>query len=256
MRVMGGMLTRVTDLDSQEHADSSTFDALFHEARPLLMRQEHRREVRPVEGGGRWPISVVLFPDESMAATLEQLMDEVAQMAGTGHFRTGLAGSAHLTVRALEYYRESIPPADPSVQRYRSAMDAAARRCVPIAFRVTGLTLTPAGVMACARPTDGSAAQFQQALATGLGADGWREANFRRDIWYSMLLHFGGDIANAPRLVDWVAKRRNLDVGLARCDKSHLVRFRYVARDGRVLMRPEVLGHAVLGGPKPSTGCA
>jgi hypothetical protein len=191
-----------------------------------------------------------------MAASLEQLMDELVQMAGARHFHTALAGSAHFTVRALEYYRESIPPGDPLVQRYRSALDAAACRCAPIAFRVTGLTLTPAGVMACARPTDGAAAQFQQALATVLGADGWREADFRRDIWYSMLLHFADDISDAPRLVDWVAQRRNLDVGLADCDTAHLVRFRYAARGGRALMRPEVLGQAVLGTVQPSTGCA
>jgi hypothetical protein len=246
MPTLGGRLARVTDLESEERrAGSSIVDALFDQARPLLMRQEHQHESRPVEGG-RWPISVVLFPDESMAASMEQLMDEVVQIAGGRHFHTGLAGSAHFTVRALEHYRDCVPPNDLLVERYRAAMNAAALRCGPIGFHVTGLTLTPGGVMACARPTDGAAAQFKNALASGLGPDGWREANFGRDIWYSMLLHFADDISDPQRLVNWVAQRRDLDIGIAHCDTVHLVRFRYTARGGRTLMRPEVLGEAQL----------
>ncbi len=100
--------------------------------------------------------------------------------------------------------------------------------------------------MACATPSDGAATQFKNALASELGQDGWREAHFGRDIWYSMLLHFADDVSDPQQLVNWVAQRRDLDIGLAHCDAVHLVRFRYTAREGRTLMQPEILGQAPL----------
>ena len=35
-------------------------------------------------------------------------MAEVEGLAGAGHFRTGIAGSVHFTVRVLERYREAV----------------------------------------------------------------------------------------------------------------------------------------------------
>ncbi|MGI8880127.1 MAG: hypothetical protein ACR2KJ_06370 [Jatrophihabitans sp.] len=232
---------------SAPSGDRSKFDGLFRQARPLLLSQTHQRDVPPVEGG-RWPVSVVLFPDRAMTAALERVMHEAVRMAGQRHFHTGLAGSAHFTVRALEKYRDAIGPDDVPVERYCAALRAAAARSHPIGLRVVGLTLASNGVIACAIPTDTAAGQFATTLASELGPDSWREADFHRDIWYSTVVHFADDIARPQQLVDWVADRRDLDLGITITNTVHLVRFRHDAWDGRPLMRPEPLGEATLAG--------
>lgn len=221
------------------------FDKLFLQAEPAVLNQQHKRETPPVNGG-RWPVSVVLFPEATMAMALGQVMEEALQLAGPGHFHTGLAGSSHFTVRALEYYRDDVGPDDAEVVRYRRAMQFAASRCGPVALNVTGLTLTLGSVMAAAKPADEEADRFMDALKEELGQDAWLEADFRRDIWYLNVLHFANDIAYPDRLVEWVKERRDLDLGVAHADRAHLVRFRYDDVDGRPFMRPEIFGEAVL----------
>lgn len=53
-------------------------------------------------------------------------MAEVEGLAGTRHFRTGIAGSVHFTVRVLEGYRELVGEHDEVIQRYARAMSRAA----------------------------------------------------------------------------------------------------------------------------------
>ena len=90
---------------------AETFDRLFAEAAPLVRQGLHQRETPPVEGG-RWPVSIVLRPDHPSAKMLERVMTEVESYAGSGHFRTGIAGSVHFTVRVLELYRETAVEQD------------------------------------------------------------------------------------------------------------------------------------------------
>jgi hypothetical protein len=183
-----------------------------------------------------------------MAMKLNQVMDGALQLAGPGHFYTGLSGSSHFTVRALEYYRDDVAPDDEDTVRYRRAMQLAAHRCGPVALHVTGLTLTLA-----ATPVDEQEDRFMDALKEELGQDAWHEADFRRDIWYLNLLHFANDIAHPDRLVEWVQERRHLDLGVTHADWAHLVRFRYDDTNSRPYMRPEILGEAALGG-EPAKG--
>jgi len=84
-----------------------TFDRLFAESAPLIRQRLYLRESPPVDGG-RWPVAVVLRPDQMVARRLEQSMVDAEVYAGPGHFRTGAADSVHFTVRALELYRESV----------------------------------------------------------------------------------------------------------------------------------------------------
>jgi hypothetical protein len=126
----------------------SLFDRLFLQAEPAVLNQEHTRETPPVNGG-HWPVSVVLFPKSTMALAPHQVMGEALQLAGPGHFHTGLAGSSHFTVRALDYYRDNVGPGDAEVMRYRRAMQIAASRCGPVVLNVTGLTLALGSVMPC-----------------------------------------------------------------------------------------------------------
>jgi len=242
-----GHATRDTLSCVDPQPNATQFDRLFLQAAPAVVNQRHKREAPPVNGG-RWPVSVVLFPDVTMAMALNQVMDEVLQLAGPGHFHTGLAGSSHFTVRALEYYRDDVCPDDADVVRYRHAMQHAAHRAGPIALTVTGLTLTLGTVMAAAKPADDQADRFMDALKDELGQDAWHEGDVRRNIWYLNLLHFANDIAHPHRLVEWVQARRHVDLGVTHTDRAHLVRFRYADANSRSYMRPEILGEAALGG--------
>ena len=96
-----------------------TFDRLFAEAAPLIQQGLHERESPPVDGG-RWPVSVVLRPDQASAERLEETMAAVEQLAGARHFRTGIVGSVHFTVRVLERYREEVGAQDEACLLYTS----------------------------------------------------------------------------------------------------------------------------------------
>ncbi|NUR99913.1 MAG: hypothetical protein HOV67_32230 [Kribbellaceae bacterium] len=201
------------------------FDLLFADATPRIADGTHRREQTPQEGG-RWPLSVVMRPGPHTAAarTLDDLTRQAAALAGPDHWQTGQLHSAHLTVRALEPRREDIPAGDPVTTRYLSALTrATARTRWPVGFRVTGLTLTPGTVMACAEPTTASADVFSNYLTTELGGDGWYESE-PRDIWYLNLLHFTGDIADPAALIDWVGGHRTTSFGTVTVDAPELVR--------------------------------
>lgn len=205
------------------------FDQLFDTAVPLIATGRHQRDVLPREGG-RWPVSVVLRPpvDSPLSRQLDALTSGAAALAGPDHWQTGQRGSAHLTVRALEGYRAVIPPGDAAIARYRAAMDRAAPG--PTRFRVTGLTLTPGSVMACAVPLDANADDFMDRLVTELGPDGWFERpHGRRDIWYLNLLHFTTAVTRPEELIHWVTDHRSTELSEVSISGPELVRFRYCA---------------------------
>lgn len=216
---------------------AKTFDRLFAEAAPLVHQGLHQRKTPPVDGG-RWPVSVVLRPDHASAERLELTMCEVDDLVGAGHFRTGIADSVHFTVRALEPYREAVGKDDEAVKRYARAMSRAARTVETIELDLFGLTLTRGSVMACAYPVDDNADRFMNLLKDKLADGAWFEAGFRRDIWYANILHFAADIARPAELVDWVAQRRDLDLGRTVMGTAELVRFRYEDGAAGRLMRP------------------
>jgi hypothetical protein len=84
--------------------------------------------------------------------------------------------------------------------------------------------------MACAYPTDDAADQFADRLEQEIGDDGWFEATFHRDIWYATLVHFTGELADPEKLVQWVADRRQLDLGIATLNTAEVTAFRYTGR--------------------------
>jgi hypothetical protein len=186
----------------------------------------------------------VLRPDQASAERLERAMTEVEILAGPGHFRTGIAGSVHFTVRVLERYRDAVGEDDEAAQRYARAMSRAAGEVEAIRLDLVGLTLAPGSVMACAFTVDDNADTFTDLLEDELGADAWREDGFKREIWYANILHFAADITQPAELIEWVSQRRELDLGRAVIDIAYLVRFRYEDGAQGRLMRPEVLAAA------------
>jgi hypothetical protein len=210
-----------------------TFDRLFADAALLIERGQHLRDCPPAEGG-RWPVSVVLRADPASAKRLETAMCEVERCTGPGHFETGIAGSVHFTVRVLERYRETTSQGDEALRRYARAVRRAAGQVGEIELDLIGLTLAPGSVMVCAYPANENAVTFADLLGCELGADAWREAQLSRTVWYANILHFAADIAAPAQLIEWVGRRRELD----------LVRFRYEENARGRLMRPEVLATA------------
>ena len=228
---------------------TGTFERLAAEGAAHTLAGTHTRESPPVEGAPRWPVSCLLLPHADLAGHLDTVTAQAAQLAGGAHWRTGARGFAHVTVRALEHHRAEVPAGDETVARYGAALQRAAARCGPVSLLVAGLILTPATLMACATQVDGSADRLADAFAGELGADGWREHGFRRDIWYVNLLHLSADVAHPRSLVDWVAARRHLPLGEMTATEAHLVRYRWVEGPGSRGMQPVVLERVPLTDP-------
>ncbi len=232
------------------------FDELSDDAVPLIATGQHRRDTVPEEGG-RWPVSVVLRPavDGLLAKRLDELTQQAADLAGPGHWHTGQLGSAHLTVRALELYRAAVDPAEPTIHRYREAMERAAADAAPARIEVVGLTLTAGTVMAAVVSLDDQADLLLDRLADELGPDAWLEEPFgRRDIWYVNLLHFTTDIPRPQALIDWVATHRTHSAGTETIPTVELVRFHHDPHPERPYMRPEVLAEVPLTGQPERLG--
>jgi hypothetical protein len=118
-----------------------------------------------------------------------------------------------------------------------------------VVFRLHGLALSPAGVLACLYPADAAAGQLAAAVRRELGADGWLEESYARTIWYASLVHFTAGIADPAALVRWVAARRDLRAGDALATRLQLVTYRYEDR-----MVPVVLGETRLPGSRMAVG--
>ncbi|MFJ2095025.1 hypothetical protein ACIOEW_38130 [Streptomyces sp. NPDC087901] len=145
----------------------------------------------------------------------------------------------------MENYRSFVPKDDERVMRYQTALRQASARVGSIRLELTGLTLTPASVMLCASPSDPTVERLAEYLAEELADDGWFEAGFNRDIWYSNLVHFTGLPADPWALIEWVSARRNLDLGSSVHTYADLVAWKFNNRH----MVSATLGRAELSGP-------
>ena len=218
------------------------FDRLFVEGRRALLTGTHKVESPPVEGHPRWGIGVVLRPDPVAAHAIEQVAVEAAAVVGGKHWLAGAVRSSHLTLRrGLEPYRSSVPLGDPRVARYAAAMRTAVGGVRSLRFAVTGLTLTPISVMACAAPTDAAPDNLAKDLTAALRAEGCGHAGRAPDIWYFNLVYFTRPVRDPHGLVEWVAARRVTKVTDVLVEDIQLVRWRHIG-DGMI---PVVLASAM-----------
>lgn len=192
--------------------DQSAFDRLFAEGRRALSEGTHRYQKPPVDGSPRWGISALMRPDTASAAALDLITHQAAATVAGSHWTTGASTSSHLTLRSLESFRETVPPGDPKVARYAAALRTAMEGIGPIRFTVTGLTLTAHSVMACAIPANTAADDLATAYGEALGADGWHEREFNRDLWYLNLIHFAEPVQRPAELISYVDARRTTDL--------------------------------------------
>ena len=171
---------------------------------------------------------------------MADLMDEALVHAGPGHFETGRSDASHITVRALEPYREAASATDETTEDWITALDEVGRATAPVALRLTGVTLTVSGVMVQAEPVDDAPWELMRRLRAALGPLAWFEDQWQeRDIWYSSILHFAAPVLDPAGLVGWAERNRAslaLDVTL---DSLVLTRFRYRESDGRRHMAME-----------------
>jgi hypothetical protein len=202
-----------------------TFESLHQSGRDAVLAGEHRCEDVPWVTG-RWGHSVVSILDGDAAASLDGITTQAAALAGPGHWCSGRAGRAHVTIRALEPYSDE--PVEPDrVTRTWSVFEQVLVR--PLQLTLDGLILSPAGVMVRCRDLDGEADSLRSAYGVALGPDGWLEdsvfARGRDPIWYCTLLHFAGPIADPVGLVAWVEERVEHPLGRIRLDTFSLCRW-------------------------------
>jgi hypothetical protein len=200
--------------------------------------------VPPVDGGPRWGVSIIFQPDGEAAEVLDRLTTSALFVVGEEHWATASAGCAHMTVRGLEPHRVPIPDDDPVVHRYASALDRALGGGSAVRFGLAGLLITPISIMLRAAPSDANAECVWSALDRELGADGWWEADYRRDIWYVNLVHFAGPVARPDEVDARVRSRSALAVGEVTLARADLVRWGF---DGRRMV-PTVLASSSLTG--------
>lgn len=203
------------------------FDRLFETAVPLVTSGWHQQDRPPTEGG-RWPVTVVCIPPRPARERLAELMRAGLRHAGPGHFLTGRPDTSHLTVRALEPYREAASPEEHVATEWLAALRRAAAATPELRFRLTGLTLTRVSVMAQVEPRDDEPWRFTRRLREELGPLRWYEdQGMVRDIWYANVIHFAAPILDAPGLVEWVRRHREIEPLDFTINAATLVRSRY-----------------------------
>jgi hypothetical protein len=207
---------------------SEQHDAFHERGRRALLAHEEIWEVPPHPGSPRWGVSLVLRPDDVAAARLARVASQLSQVAGPRHWPTGRLGSAHLTVRVLEPYRDPVPLDDPLVVRYAAAARRIGRQSRSPVFAMTGLLVALGGVLVAAEPRNEPAAGLRALVAAELGEDGhYEHDSYRSDTWWSTLLHFSEPLADGAALVAWVEDRRALDLGPFQARSLDLVRYEY-----------------------------
>ncbi len=217
------------------------FDRLYRESRDRIISGTNRFEPPMTSGSNRWGAAVTLRPSPDVRQILAAATDNALGLISGNHWPTGHDVSVHLTVRALDPYRDTPDPE--ALRRYRCALRTAARHAKPATFSATGLTLAGGSVMCRIEPHDTAADDFAARLAAELGDDAAFEADYDRDMWYANLVHFAEPVRNGAALADWVAEHRHLNLGTWTSVDVHLTQWRF---NGRQAV-PEHLETARLG---------
>jgi hypothetical protein len=223
---------------------TARFDALTARGRAAVLGGSARFERPPADGEQRWGTSVLLRPDEESAARIGQLTAEAMAVAGPRHWPTGTADSSHFTLCAVEDHRDPVPTEDAPAARWLTALHTAAAGLGPVALQLTGVALSPGGVLLRTEPHEDTMDRLYRAYRKELGPAAWYETGPGRDIWHATLVHFREPPRQPQALVDWVAERRELDLGRAVAARVELAVWRY---DGWRML-PRVLGAVPLAG--------
>jgi hypothetical protein len=226
---------------------SVTVESLHERGRAALLVGRERLDEPPADGARRWGLSVLVRPQPELAERLDAVTAELVALAGPGQWATGASGTAHLTLYSLEPHRPGLTLADPSAGRYADAMTRAAAATSSATFAVTGLRLTPGGVIAACEPLDEPALRLRPALTDALGGDVF-EATYRGDQWWMSLVHLAAPVRDAAGLVEYVETRRAEPLGTLRVRRLELVRYEHREDPDGTRMVPVTLAAADLAG--------
>jgi hypothetical protein len=181
----------------------------------------------------------VLLPAEDLARRLDVLTTAAAEAAGGAQWLSGGLGRAHITVRALEPYAETVPRE--RLSRYQSVLRRALDDVGPLRFEFGGLGVSAGSVMVRAAPVEQRVHALRERLGAELGEDGWLEdrvfENGRDPIWYCSILHYASPIADPEHLIAWVDERAGISLGVHSFESVEICLW---AHDGRG-MSPQVI---------------
>jgi hypothetical protein len=228
---------------------SVTVDSLHADGREALLHGRARLDEPPVDGARRWGLSVLVRPQPELADRLDTVTAGLVKLAGPGQWATGASGTSHLTLYSLEPHRPGLTPADPAARRYADAMRRAAAATASATFAVTGLALTPGGVVAACDPRDTGARCLRAALTAALGGEAF-EASYRGDQWWMTLLHLAAPVARPDALVTHVEARLGEGLGTLTVHELELVRYEHRTGAGGSRMAPVTLAAAPLAGAR------
>lgn len=227
---------------------SVTVESLHEQGRAALLDGRPRLDHPPADSSPRWGLSVLVRPQPELADRLDAATVALVALAGPGQWATGAAGTAHLTLYSLEPHRPGVTAADPAAHRYAQALcRAAGAVAVPASFAVTGLGLTPGGVIARCEPLDDGARALRPSLTAALGGEVF-EAAYRGDQWWMSLLHLAAPVARPAALVEHVEARREQPLGVLTVRRLELVRYDHCDGPDGARMVPTTLAGAALRG--------
>lgn len=234
---------------------STLLDSLHERGRVALLGGQPHLDVPPGEGSRRWGVSVLVRPQPDLAQRLHAVTGDLTALAGPGQWATGAADSVHLSVYSLEPHRPGVTLEDAEVARYADAVHRAAGSLPPVSFAVTGLALTPGGVVAACDPLDAGARGLRAAVNDALGEEAFETA-YRGASWWMSLVHLASPVRDAAGLVEHVEARRRSPLGTLRAGALQLVRYEHrrvadeqrmvpvVLSEARIARSEEVLGGA------------
>ena len=195
---------------------AATYDALWATGRPALAAGRVDPEPLPVEPTVRWGISAVLRP-RPWPRALAACATECASLLG-GHGVVYDERNVHITLRAIEGYRDDVAIDDADVRAYRDVLAAVFRRTPPIRVRLRGLTATPAGVLVQGWPHADLQvvrhALYERLVERGLASRGLEATPATcRTTAHATLALFEGPLAEPARLVELIDAHRTTDFG-------------------------------------------
>ena len=222
---------------------SGSPETIHERGRAALLEGRYVADTPPSTGTRRWGLSLVARPDPAAADRLDELSAQAAELAGPGHWRTGRRGTSHLTVCYLEHEHRDVPDGDARVAELAELVSDVSRTVPALSWELTGVSLADRGVLALATPVDDSAAAFRADVVKALGAQGDREATYRRSVWWATLLHFAAPVVDVEGLASWADEHHDRGLGPLSAASVDLVRY---VHDGRQMV-PKTVAAVRLG---------
>lgn len=217
----------------------------YERSRAALLAGELHIDTPPYDGGPRYGISAVLRPTGEVARELERWGEEIAGVAGPGHWLLG-AGAVHTTLRALEPHSTRSFDGDERFADYVAALDEAVSGFPPVELELRGFGPHPGGVVVYGHCGPEALPELRRRYVEALDARAvvHHEAGMVRDLWYCSLVQFAAPVTDVAALLAWGEAKRDRFVGAAVYREVDILRWRL--RGGRLV--PETLHTAKLDG--------